>query len=90
VMRPALSRTRRPPREKLPRRCDGTRVPTRQPRGLLRPQEARAGLLGEPCGLSGTSRSRGLPFGTRVRRFVSRAILWLPAPPHRWSFAIAP
>ena len=31
---------------------------------------------------------RGLPFGTRVRRFVSRAILWLHAPPHRWSFAI--
>src|SRR5262245_24647754 len=44
----------------------------------------RRALRGSP----GTSRSRGLPFGTRVRRFVSWAILWLPAPLHRWSLAV--
>ena len=47
VMRPALSRTRRPPREKLPRRCDGTRVPSRQPNGGLAPP--RTGRLSAPA-----------------------------------------
>ena len=71
-----------PSRAFTPRICDGTRVPTPATRGpqVAAPGDPR-GPPGEPCGLSGTSRSRGLPFGTRVRRFVSRAILWLPAPP---------
>ena len=67
---PYGSGTRRPPRGGIPRRCDGTRVPTRQPRGRSRPQETRAGLLESLAGSPGTSRSRGLPFGTRVRRFL--------------------
>ena len=37
----------------------------------------------EPCGLSGTSRSRGLPFGTRVRRFWARPALRDPPLPCR-------
>ena len=38
---------------------------------------------GEPCGLSGTSRSRGLPFGTRVRRFWARPAFRDPPLPCR-------
>ena len=37
----------------------------------------------EPCGLSGTSRSRGLPFGTRVRRFWARPAFRDPPLPCR-------
>jgi hypothetical protein len=48
-------------------------------RGALRPQETRAGLLEDLLGPRDLT-VRGLPFGTRVRRFVARAILWLPAP----------
>ena len=61
---------------------DGTRVPTRQPRGLAAPGGSRKPPR-EPCGLSGTSRSRGLPFGTRVRRFWARPAFRDPPLPCR-------
>ena len=43
------------------------------------PQEAARPPREPGLALHGTSRSRGLPSGTRVRRFVSRSGLWLPA-----------
>ena len=63
---------------------DGTRVPTRQPRGSLAPGDPR-GPPRRALRLSGTSRSRGLPFGTRVRRFGARSAFQRsrsPAAPH--------
>ncbi len=79
VMRPALSPTRRPPRGEISakvRRDAGAYLATAGPCGPRRLRKPPR----EPCGLSGTSRSRGLPSGTRVRRFLTWAILWLPAP----------
>ena len=57
-------------------------------RGALRPQETRAGLLESLAG-SPDLTVQGLPYGTRVRRFLSRSALRLAAPLHRWRFAIA-
>jgi hypothetical protein len=53
---------------------------TRQPRGGYPPQEAVRPPREPGRALHGTSRSRGLPSGTRVRRFVSRSGLWLLTP----------
>ena len=55
----------------------GTRVPYRQPRSLAAPggRETSSGTLAGPQGPRGPG---GLPYGTRVRRFVSRCKLWRP------------
>ena len=84
-----VSGTRRPSRGAIPEGATG-RGCLLGNRGASRPQEPARASSESLARLSGTSRSRGLPFGTRVRRFLSWAILWLPAPPHRWSLAIAP
>src|SRR5436190_8916096 len=55
-------------------------------RGALRPRRLRRPPR-EPCGLSGTSRARGLPFGTRVRRFWARPALRDPPLPCRFTRA---
>jgi hypothetical protein len=54
---------------------DGTRVPSQQPRGCRQPQEAfRGASSGALAGSQGLA-ARGLPSGTRARRFSSLSAL---------------
>ena len=67
-------------RERQQNKATGRGCRTRQPRGgFIRPRRPRD-LLESLAGLSmGPHGPGGLPSGTRVRRFVSRSGLWLPA-----------